>query len=483
MRCSHHYLDLQDGRYRCIKCSKITHRSPYTNSRNRSRGKKPVLAILLLVPIIAVMILWTADSNTILENFGDEISDASESIDIIMEDIPENISESLNNAADIPETLSESLEGTDTVSQILDDFSSNTDITNLIPDTTPALQLISSSSEPSAESIENARERMLSIINDERQKAGLNAVTMGGNAAAQIHAENMLAGCFSSHWGLDGLKPYMRYSLTGGTQYNAENVSGLSYCVGSNYVKIDPVTKVRDTMDGFMSSPGHRDNILDSHHATVNIGIAADSHNMMVVQHFEYGYADYETLPAINGDIMSFALDIKNLREYRNSYDISVSMSYDPPLRELGRGQVSNTYCYTTGPAVAFFAPPLKDGEYYTEDESVISGIGCLNPYDMSPDISAPTSPEEASRLHDAAKATDVSYSYTVPFVTATQWSVSGDRFEFAADISDVKRGPGVYTVSVFVHDDDDGKDTYIPVTEYSIFHETPSPVQYSQNN
>ena len=62
---------------------------------------------------------------------------------------------------------------------------------------------------------------MLELINDERVSAGLNPVVLGDNAAAQLHAEASLENCFSSHWGIDGLKPYMRYSLAGGYQSNA----------------------------------------------------------------------------------------------------------------------------------------------------------------------------------------------------------------------------------------------------------------------
>ena len=69
---------------------------------------------------------------------------------------------------------------------------------------------------------------LLDIINGERMNAGLGPVTLGSNPAAQAHADSMLYNCFSSHWGLDGLKPHMRYSLAGGYQSNVENVSGLS---------------------------------------------------------------------------------------------------------------------------------------------------------------------------------------------------------------------------------------------------------------
>ena len=70
------------------------------------------------------------------------------------------------------------------------------------------------------------KELMLRLINEERDGAGLEPVEMGENLAAQLHAESSLANCTSSHWGSDGLKPYMRYSLAGGYQSNAENGHG-----------------------------------------------------------------------------------------------------------------------------------------------------------------------------------------------------------------------------------------------------------------
>ena len=481
MGCPHRYTYISDGNSRCMKCGQIASHSSHTKSSRRTpRSRKSLLAILLAIPIIAVAMLWITNNEAVIDDLGDGILDASKSLDGIIEDVPEIVSDSIDDAADVPETVFESLDDAVTVLPMPQDLSDIPDAVSDtipdIPDVSPILQL-DSPSKPTTEPINDARERMLSMINAERQKVGLNTIVMGSNQAAQIHAENMLSGCFSSHWGLDGLTPNMRYSLAGGTQYNAENVSGLSYCVGSNYVTIDPVTQVHETMNGFMSSPGHRDNILDPHHTTVNIGIAADSHNMMVAQQFEYGYADFETIPAINGDTLSFALDIKNLIKYTENYDISVSMHYDPPPHDLTQGQVASTYCYGSGATIAFFAPPLEDGYHYTDNESVISGTGCPNPYDISPDTPAPASPENTLLLHDVAKATNVPHTYTVPFVTATEWALSRNHFEFAADIQDIKRGPGVYTVTVFVHDN---KDTYTPITTYSIFHETPHPIGYS---
>ena len=67
---------------------------------------------------------------------------------------------------------------------------------------------------------------MLELINIAREDAGVPPVALGDNDAAQLHAESALANCFGSHWGIDGLKPYMRYSLAGGYQSNGENGLG-----------------------------------------------------------------------------------------------------------------------------------------------------------------------------------------------------------------------------------------------------------------
>ena len=71
---------------------------------------------------------------------------------------------------------------------------------------------------------------MLELINQERDRLALPLLELGTNNAVQLHAESALEHCFSSHWGVDGLKPYMRYSLAGGYQSNGENASGLDYC-------------------------------------------------------------------------------------------------------------------------------------------------------------------------------------------------------------------------------------------------------------
>ena len=100
---------------------------------------------------------------------------------------------------------------------------------------------------------------MLELINAERVQAGLNPVVLGDNVAAQLHAEASLKNCFSSHWGIDGLKPYMRYSLAGGYQSNGENGLGSDYCITASdrYRPIASVhQEIREAIESWMDQLG-----------------------------------------------------------------------------------------------------------------------------------------------------------------------------------------------------------------------------------
>ena len=118
---------------------------------------------------------------------------------------------------------------------------------------------------PAAKHIEE-KNYMLQIINAERKKAGVGTVVLGDNIAAQVHAEAALDNCISSHWGVDGLKPYMRYSLADGYQSNAENGIGLNYCIKASdgYAAISSIRQeIDEAMDRLLHSGGHRVNLLD----------------------------------------------------------------------------------------------------------------------------------------------------------------------------------------------------------------------------
>ena len=156
---------------------------------------------------------------------------------------------------------------------------------------------------------------MLELINEQRARVDLDPVVLGDNIAAQLHADAALKNCFASHWGIDGLKPYMRYSLAGGYQANGENGHGSDYCIKASdwYRAIESIdSEIRDAMSGWMSSPGHRRNILGKWHKKVNIGLAWDKYNFLAYQHFEGDYVEYDELPSIQDGILSLSGIAKN---------------------------------------------------------------------------------------------------------------------------------------------------------------------------
>ena len=325
---------------------------------------------------------------------------------------------------------------------------------------------------------------MLALINEARVAHGLTPVVLGENRAAQLHAEASLENCFSSHWGVDGLKPYMRYSLAGGYQYNAENGSGLDYCIrqSDGYATLARIEQeVRETMEGLMRSPGHRRNILKPWHKMVNIGLAWDRYNFKAVQHFEGDYVDYDHLPAIEDRVVTFSGTAKNGAAFRQDRDLGVQIYYDQPPHALTRGQVARTYCVSSGMLVAALRPPLRGNSYYREDEFMMSHNPCPDPYEVPVDALAPRSPHEAHQswqdAYDASQSMGAR-SIKVPWVTARSWTADGTSFEAVADIGVLlgEYGDGVYTILVWgtIRGED------VPISEYSMFHGMTPPDTYN---
>ena len=326
---------------------------------------------------------------------------------------------------------------------------------------------------------------MLELINAERAKVGVDSVVLGDNIAAQLHAEAALENCFASHWGIDGLKPYMRYSLAGGYQSNGENGSGSDYCIkGSDgYRAIQNInTEIREAMEGWMDSPGHRRNILDRWHKKVNIGLAWDRYNFLAYQHFEGDYIEYDELPSIENGVLRLSGRTKNGSRVSGDSDLGVQIYYDQPPHSLSRGQVTRTYCYDGGRQIGALRKPLTGGWFYEEDEFTKSYKPCPDPYDVPVDAPAPRSHNESHRFWQAAY--DLSHErqetlLTLPWITALEWTANGDVFAVRADLGDllVEYGDGVYTILVWGNL---GVEREV-ISEYSIFHGVTPPDTYSQ--
>jgi len=317
---------------------------------------------------------------------------------------------------------------------------------------------------------------MLYLINDHRAEAGVEPLVLGDNIAAQLHAEASLENCTSSHWGVDGLKAQMRYSLAGGYQSNSENVNGLDYCytASSGVSALRSVEHgVKAAVDRLMGSPGHRKTMLNPEFRKLNVGLAHDQYNFFVVQQFEGDYVEFIDVPTISNGVLALAGITKNGAVFLGSGDLNVGIFYDPPPAPLTRGQIARTYCSRYGPAVTFLRRPPPEGQFYSEDEFTRSHNPCPDPYEVPADTPPPRSPGEASELWRAAYELSNSLPttrFTLPWTTATEWTAKDSDFSVRADLGDViaDNGPGVYTVVLWAWlPETSGK---VIISEYAIF-------------
>lgn len=314
-------------------------------------------------------------------------------------------------------------------------------------------------SPPPDEVLQTLVQYMLDLINDDRLENGLQPVILGTNPAAQQHAEEMLSEGYLAHWGLDGLKPYMRYTLSGGYNYGAENVSGPPYYSDPDIYRHENVLGLlKETQSGLMESPGHRRNILNKWHKSVNIGIAFNESAVSVVQQFEGDYIEFTKLPSIENGVLSFS------GSTRGGFLLkTVQVWYDQAPHSLTLGQVGSTHCYTSGTPIIFLRPPAPPSASYVEDESSYTWGRCPDPYGVSPN----TPPREPSSS-PPFRVTLSDASGVIPWVDAEIWAESGASFSVEADISQhiAEQGGGVYTVVIWGTKDSES----LGLTSYSVF-------------
>lgn len=266
----------------------------------------------------------------------------------------------------------------------------------------------------------------LDYINEDRRLHGLSAVVLGDNEAAQLHAEDMVAGRYLGHWWRDGRKPYMVYSETGGTSYVSENAARTGFsevefnelCTGPNVTceKVSPTTDIQRlhhamVYDDASSEWRHRINILNPDHRKVNIGIAYVDRFLALVQHFEGGDVTAPLRPSFEGSVLKIRADL-------NQPDLTVfptvQVHYEElPIEHTGiEIEQFTTYCVGGGfsaecgqPIVQILPPPQAGTRYLNLPENV---------------------------------------------VVARSWVVSGGDIEITADFGSFADQPGIYTTTLF---------------------------------
>lgn len=108
----------------------------------------------------------------------------------------------------------------------------------------------------------SSEQRMLRLVNEERQKVGLTALVWDEALAkvARAHSMDMFARGYFSHENLDGKSPFDRIDKAG-IEYQAAG-ENLAYTASVDLAHA-----------GLMRSPGHRANILEEDFGRVGIGV------------------------------------------------------------------------------------------------------------------------------------------------------------------------------------------------------------------
>ena len=119
---------------------------------------------------------------------------------------------------------------------------------------------------------------LLNQVNIERAEAGLRPLKLDSLACtvAEKHATEMARNNFLSHWGLDGRKPYHRYSFAGGIEAIQENGGAInsSTPIVSDEVPIHVMSMHRSMYEEAAPNDGHRKTILNPCHTHVGFGYA-----------------------------------------------------------------------------------------------------------------------------------------------------------------------------------------------------------------
>ncbi|MCL4379092.1 MAG: CAP domain-containing protein [Candidatus Marsarchaeota archaeon] len=269
----------------------------------------------------------------------------------------------------------------------------------------------------------------LSLINQVRSSYGLQNVSLSGERSGQQHADSMLQYGYLSHWDIYGMKPYMRYTLLGGTGAVEENVAyirnescSLLGCRGT--INVDSaIRSMEDSMlynDSQCCNNGHRYNILNPNHNQVSIGVAYNSSTVYLVEDFIDNYIAWSGgTPAYSNGYVSLS------GSAQSGYSISqVLVSYDAPVSNMSAAQLWNTSSYSYGQEIAGVA---------------------------------------SSPLY---------YYQGIETIDANRYSINGQSFSISFNINKQvsQYGPGEYTLMVWLSNGGSGENSTFVGATYTIF-------------
>ncbi len=185
------------------------------------------------------------------------------------------------------------------------------------------------------------RDRALKLVNEARQEQGLEALDLTSplNEAALAHARDMLDRDYYSHVSPEGESVRDRFMEHDGSRWKlvAENIARCSGCEAPADLE-----RVEQFQEGWMNSPGHRENILTEGLDGFGFGIAGKGDQIYAVQTFSGAGSsqgsgpDEEAIAIPDGEQVSIAVAaINRARERAEVDEVSSSAALDAVAEEL----------------------------------------------------------------------------------------------------------------------------------------------------
>jgi hypothetical protein len=262
-------------------------------------------------------------------------------------------------------------------------------------------------SDASAKNLEQLKNFALAKINADRENFGLAPVSQSNNTAAQVQADELMQTQFVSHMTVDGLKPYMLYSLYNGTGYVQQNLGQISYmdskksssqnnntadntvandigltsselCSNTKMfhcLPIDPYRAIENLEylmiydDAKCCNNGHRNNTLNNFHTHVSLGIAFSKYYFVMVQNFENRYLEPNYL--VQKDKENIKLKAKIIEPNKVDFQINhVSFFLDDLPNRTEYEKNKNKTHYELGDLKLIVSKPLPSYVKYQQNDN-----------------------------------------------------------------------------------------------------------------
>lgn len=145
--------------------------------------------------------------------------------------------------------------------------------------------------------------QLLNLVNAERAAVGAPSLKIDALACtvAEKHAVEMARHDFLSHWGLDGRKPYHRYSFAGGVEAIQENDGAINAGtpVASDDIPVHLTTLHKSMHDEVPPHDGHRKTILNPWNTHVGFGYADYGFCVRLCELYVARYVEIDPYPVM----------------------------------------------------------------------------------------------------------------------------------------------------------------------------------------